>query len=178
MKPKTIAKKLFSNFTGNVKYQFLFSNLFDLAVAGKHFGQGKDIKTSGEQFALHYVRDQLIGNKNITIFDIGANRGEYAELCQEIFGETSQIWCFEPSSESYSLLKKKTSSNPNCKILNFGFGNIEESRKLFYPAKTSRIASLYQTNAETGITHQDSETVTIKRLDDFVRENEYEISIF
>ena len=81
----------------------------------------------------HLVRDlKFYSNnydKDIIIFDIGANVGQTAAKMRRFFPK-AEICSFEPSKGTYSLLKKNT-RNLNIQCFNFGFGSETGEKKLF-----------------------------------------------
>ena len=68
-------------------------------------------------------RMKIIHNYKInTLFDIGANRGQYSKNIREI-GYKGKIISFEPLESAFQELKKVSSKNKNWIINNYGLGN-------------------------------------------------------
>ena len=60
-----------------------------------------------------------------TVFDLGANKGQYGSLIRS-FGYTKQIISFEPIKSVFEILKNKTNSDNNWDIYNLAIGNKDE----------------------------------------------------
>ena len=71
----------------------------------------------------------IIGEKNLTIFDIGAHKGETLENFTRYFNK-SRIYSFEPFEDSFKILSKKALEIPNSKVFNFGISNFNGTKIL------------------------------------------------
>jgi FkbM family methyltransferase len=68
-------------------------------------------------------RMKLVSNHNIdTLFDIGANAGQYASLMRE-YGFKGKIISFEPLKSAFEELKKTSIKDNNWLINNYALGN-------------------------------------------------------
>ncbi len=80
----------------------------------------------------HLERDLKFYSKNydkdIVIFDVGANIGQTATKMRKFFPK-AEILSFEPSKNAYSLLRKNT-NNLGINYFNFGFGSEAGMKKL------------------------------------------------
>ena len=65
-----------------------------------------------------------------TIFDVGANKGQSATTFAEEFPEAT-VYSFEPFPEAYDQLQAVGAHLPNVRTFNFGFGDRDESRRMF-----------------------------------------------
>lgn len=81
----------------------------------------------------HLERDLKFYSKNydmnVVIFDIGANTGQTARKLRKFF-PNAEVFSFEPSKDTYSILRKNT-GNLDIKCFNFGFGSDIGVKKLF-----------------------------------------------
>lgn len=114
-----------------------------------------------------------------TIFDCGANKGQYALNVNKIFslngnGEKQvRIYSFEPSTKTFRQLKENTEIYQNIHIFNFGLSDEEGDQSLYYEEEGSGLASLYKRQLDyINIDFNKSESVTLKTLDGFYKENQ------
>jgi FkbM family methyltransferase len=109
--------------------------------------------------------------KEVTLFDIGANIGQFGIEFKSKFPE-SKIYSFEPSKRAFKELELTAEKYQNWYSYNFGFGSEENQLKLFASSSGSASASLIRHGdvygRDLGL---DFELVKIKKLDDFLREN-------
>jgi len=97
--------------------------LYDLAFKYiEHYEQfSYDIDSNGE----HSLLKKLKNNFNFkVIFDVGANKGDWAKRASRIF-ENAQIHCFEISKSNFNFLKKL--KNNNLVLNNLGLSDKNES---------------------------------------------------
>jgi FkbM family methyltransferase len=72
---------------------------------------------------------RMIGSGPKIIFDGGAHYGSYAlEVSRRM--PNAEIYCFEPSSSSFSELEKRCSGNDKIKVFRLGLGAANETRHL------------------------------------------------
>lgn len=131
-------------------------------------GTGGAFDASGEAGALQFVAMQLPGAG--VVFDVGANRGEYACLLAEIFPQSS-IYAFEPSPATFGLLQEKTAGLKQVRTFNSGLSNAEGELQLFSNREGSGLASVHRRRLDHfGIQFDKSETVRMRTLDGFCDE--------
>ncbi len=119
-----------------------------------HLGmRGLGVYNFGDFFVTgesNFLKQYLSSIDQPVIFDVGANTGSYALLCQQI-NPNSQIFCFEPHPQTFSLLQKQVQNNKNIKTLNLALSN--KSGKLalydYQDNRNSRHATLCQDVIET-----------------------------
>lgn len=68
-----------------------------------------------------YDMAKFVKSDNPMLFDIGANVGQTIKDFKEVF-KKSTIHAFEPSSDTFEILKKNTSNYKNIHLWNFGLG--------------------------------------------------------
>ncbi len=61
-----------------------------------------------------FLSDRKIAPK--TIFDVGANQGDYAAQCLELFPD-ARVYCFEPTPAVLNILNGRYANNPRVKIV-------------------------------------------------------------
>jgi FkbM family methyltransferase len=148
------------------------SNIFykqaKLVVDRYNAENNDDFNKNGESLFLKYI---LKGAT--TIFDVGANIGEYSNIIRDIC-PTGCLHCFEPSPRTFLILKSNL-NNENVKLNNAGVGSSEGSMDLFTFGDGSKINSLYKREGlESGWgiqSQRNSEKVKIITLDNYAKVN-------
>lgn len=170
-----IAGKTLRALAGKKKHQKLFEQLYQLSLAGMNVGGGSGTESSGEQSALELINQRLKGTKDLIIFDVGANVGNYSNLLNTVFGDKATIFSFEPSKKTFASLISNTSNLSNVKPFNFGLGDEDSQITLFTNADESGMASVYRRNLEHfGIEMNKTEEIEIRTIDTFCSENNIE----
>jgi FkbM family methyltransferase len=157
------------NFVGKLTYwyaqifakpQYFYLNklFFTLGSKGLGLRNYQDLSITGE---LCFLKKYLTKFNNPIIFDVGANRGKYTFVCQQL-NPNSKIFCFEPHPQNFAFLKEQINS-PNIVVFNQALS--EQPGKLFlYDYKNnsgSTHATLYKGVIET-IHRSESTTVEVE----------------
>lgn len=168
---KHLLKKILNPLLGNIKFQHLFEYLHQLSLYGMHIGRGGSKDDSGEGVAIQYVSEKLKNEKEITVFDVGANIGTYTILLNSILKDKARIFSFEPSLNTFKKLQYNTKDIPTVTPCNFGMGNEDANLTLFSNQDGSSLASVYHRNLDhLAINMDKTETIQIKTVDGFCRE--------
>lgn len=117
-------------------------------------GSGGGASQSGESIVFEVL--SAINKGKITIFDVGANKGQYStEAVSHLSGMREfTIHCFEPSEKTFRFLSAAHSKNPNIVLNNFGLSDEESEATLYLDAEGSGLASLTERKLEHfGIDH-------------------------
>ena len=158
--------------TGKKWMQRISEMMFHLSLAGMNFG-GSNFKTNGELHLLYQIKKRYSPNEPLTIFDVGANIGNYSKVLHEIFGDRATIHSFEPSQKTFEHLKKNISGINNVIPNNFGLSNDEGCSTLYSDDDGSGLASLYQRNLDHhNIIISQSEKITLSTIDKYCAENQ------
>jgi len=131
-------------------------------------GSGGDVKNSGEKALFRKLRD--IENPPYCVFDVGANKGEFAALALSCLanGDLASIHCFEPAKTAFAMLQKNINANPLVILNNMGLGREPGEFDLFYDFPGSGTASLTKRNLDhLGVDFSQSEKVRIDTLDNY-----------
>jgi len=162
-------------FAGQKCCQGFYQFLHTISLQGMNVGMGSLVESSGERYVIKYIKDAQGGNSSITVFDVGANVGDFAYTVQNILGQSATIFCFEPKKSTFDALKMRFSDVENPKLFNFGFGNKQETVTLYFdrdPEK-SGLASVYPRNLDHfGIYLKEQETIQLTTIDTFCQEND------
>jgi FkbM family methyltransferase len=109
-----------------------------------------------------------------TIFDIGANIGQYSGMLSGVAKSRAvriNIHVFEPTRKCFEELTAKFSRADNVTLNNTGISNINGEADIYYDKEESEGASLYQRNLRFYNVQMDNhETISLRRLDDYIEE--------
>lgn len=123
-----------------------------------------NINTNGEKKALRHI-SSVYGNETITIFDVGAYKGDYREAVIENIPHCI-VYSFEPQKKLYENLAQRFD---NC--FNIGFSDKKEIAPIFGNKNKGGLTSLYQRNLEHfNLSVSEQEKVNLTTVDDFCRE--------
>jgi FkbM family methyltransferase len=68
--------------------------------------------------------------KDMIVFDVGANIGDYSLMLSKLVGDTGKVYAFEPASSTFNKLKERLDKN-NCKnILPFQYAIYSENTQI------------------------------------------------
>lgn len=143
-------------------------------------GYGYDFRGSGELFLLKKLRGKFNDLQYITIFDVGANSGEYSKEVIKIFnGLNYKIYAFEPSKNTFEVLIKNVNNNYNFLPFNIGFDKTVHSTDLYKTDKERGLSSLFKRNLQfAGLELDKVEKVDLTTIDRFCEENNIDIIDF
>jgi FkbM family methyltransferase len=103
-----------------------------------------------------------------TVFDVGANRGEYGWELREM-GFDRNIVSFEPLRDAYALLVTSAAGDPRWRVVNIGLGAKDEQRVLNVAANSESSSFLPMLAAHEEAAPESrylkEEMATIRRLD-------------
>lgn len=166
-----LVKTLLKPIAGKKLFQKLFEKLYLFSIYGMNYGNGSYLDKSGELKAIKYIQKKIKKDK-IVVFDVGANVGGYSMAIKNVFGESVEIHCFEPSLSTYKKLKERLSSLKTVFINNFGLGDKKNRLKLYSDHEGSELASVYDRKLAHRNTSMDLfEEVEIDTLDEYCSKN-------
>jgi len=161
-------------FTGKTRYQVLFNLTRNLSLIGLNYGNGNSIETSGEMVLIKHLAKKYSEKRPYIIFDVGANQGDYCKaLIENINAENLQVWCFEPSVDTFKKLEQNHAGKSNVCLNNIGFSNQVSEMPLYTNETGAHVASLFPLERAFGAPEKlsDFEMVKISTIDDFMAEN-------
>ena len=167
-------KRLLNLIMGKMSLQKYFRFLYSVSLRGMNYGNGGNFRTSGERFAAEYIRAKLLKrDKDLVLFDVGANVGHYSLELSNIFaGGNFMIHSFEPSFDTFEQLVANTTGNRNIVLNNFGFSDTATKRFLYTTGATAGMASVYQRNlAHFGIAMDQKEEINLATIDGYCETN-------
>jgi FkbM family methyltransferase len=112
--------------------------------------------------------------KKITLFDIGANIGEYSEILlneSKKYPLMIEMHLFEPTKSCFCILEDKFSNNKSVILNNIGASSENCESIIYYDKEQSGLASLYNRNLDTyNITLSYSETVKLQKISTYIKD--------
>ncbi|MDO8604219.1 MAG: FkbM family methyltransferase [bacterium] len=167
-----ILKKIKQILYGRKLFQVFFESLYRISLYGMNIGSGGDVSTSGEMLVLERARKYFDKDTIITIFDVGANKGEYARTIIDIFlGKSISLFVFEPSKTAFSLLKTTMALVPhNVTLINKGLGEKSEVVPLYSNSPGSKLGSIYE-RVVPGKAFNEKEEIFLTTIDEFCSAN-------
>ena len=144
-----------------------------LAIAGLK-GMGilnfQSFRLSGERYALDFISNNFSVK---TVFDIGANNGNWSIICTKKFPGT-KIFAFEPHPKNFEKLVNNI-SQPAIFPINIGFSDVKGKIKIYDYAKSDGTshASTFE-GAISDIHHAKSISfeIYVNTIDDYIEEND------
>jgi FkbM family methyltransferase len=148
--------KWVSLLSGNRPMQVGLQALVRLSHALMGIGTGSQ-PIAGERASLKHC------GPNCTIFDVGANKGQFASLVQAYVKRPFRLYCFEPSKHAFADLRKNVSG---AELLNVALGSKAGLATLHYDEPGSGLASLTERRLEHfGKRFSYSEEVQVETVD-------------
>lgn len=151
---------------GNRLLQPFFEMLFKVAVKGMNYDRGHVPSLSGERYILQLLQEKNPGS-NLTIFDVGANTGQYAGLVMDTVRKKFDLYSFEPQKHAFGELRKVTdrlSFHP----VNIAMGATAGKTNIFYENAGSVLASMFPSYYNTyDVSLDKSEEIEVTTVDAF-----------
>lgn len=101
------------------------------------------------------------------VFDVGANKGQYAQRLRR-FGYTGRIVSFEPTSEHFAKLEKAAADDPDWWVYQYGLGREDTTSTIHVGWNTMNSLlppSEYGKDRYLRFAKSDTEEIQIRRLD-------------
>jgi len=137
-----------------------------------NIGEGGDFSKSGELYILKQIYKHYKNEPSITIFDVGANIGDYSKRIAELFDNNTNIYSFEPSKKTYELFLNTTKNITNIIPNNIGFSDSETSSILYSNSDGSGLASVYNRKLDHfNIKMDQTEEIHLSTIDSFCTTN-------
>lgn len=130
----------------NPQIEWFTNKLHSLIYKIENTGDG-DYYRSGEHAFIKEL-GSLYKDKPFTVFDVGANKGEYTSILLETHPLEITVHAFEPQQSCVGLLNQLFSGKKNIVINPFGLSDTNSTSTLFKDVEDSGFASVYQRNME------------------------------
>lgn len=171
-KVKTIFMNTALSVLKKIKNQSVWENIFQLSLKQMNYGNGAYFTESGELFVCQQIYSRLHNESTITVFDVGANVGNYSKALSKVFISKTKIYAFEPSKKTFDRYKETTKGISMISPYNFGFSDIEQDHILHSDSEGSGLASVYQRNIDQyGIKLDQTESIKLTTIDLFCKTN-------
>lgn len=165
-------KQNVSKFMRKKRFYGFWRKLYEVSLYGMNMGPASGYAHySGEEWIISFVKSRIKHPLPI-IFDIGANRGDYASAIIAAFGcENISLYCFEPSKTAFGLLSTEFSRCQSVKLYNFGFGDKPETVNLYSSSEGAGSASVINTHYHNMDNSNIVEEIELTTLDEFCNTN-------
>ena len=95
-----------------------------------------DMEKNGEAYLIEASK-KYFDNRNLTVFDVGANHGEWSILVKKAF-PTATIHCFEIIPKTFSILEKNIKDYSGIFVNNLGISDrVQEVEVTYFPDSDS-----------------------------------------
>lgn len=130
-----------------------------------------DVHLTGEIDAVRLVgRSVDTGQRTAIAFDVGANIGDFSEICLANLPAGWLVHAFEPSPSTCRLMVGRIGDAPadRLRIHNLGFSDSEREATLYSPGVGATIASVHRLEHPQREFHDEySETIQLRTIDAF-----------
>jgi FkbM family methyltransferase len=153
-------------------WNLFFEKLYALSLRQMNFGRASNYRINGELHSLKRLAARW-GKESVTLFDVGANIGEFTmEILEAFRGKQFQLYAFEPSKLASLQLRQRIKDQSNVHVTQKALSDKEGTAELFFPDEGSALASLHQRDlSHINKTFGQKETVYITTLDHFCAEH-------
>jgi FkbM family methyltransferase len=167
-----IGKFVINTFGMKHSYQVYFEKLIRLGAMGLGYEQPMKSTALEQKFIKDVFANMT--NKDVMIFDVGANKGDYIEMVvneMSLDGFSGEIHAFEPAQENCAILKKRYTEN-HIHINSIGLG-LKDEELTFFKHKQDDISSFYEGKNSTYRDSEIEEQVVMKlvSLDEYCEKN-------
>ena len=129
-------------------------------------GTGSTVGTSGERAVL--VRLAAKRKGKFCVFDVGANKGQFAIEVLSVLGGRADLHCFEPSPATFKILEGGLQTSSNVHLNNEALGKETGNAKLYSNEIGSGLASLTRRNLDHfGVDFSMAEDVIVSTVDTY-----------
>ena len=129
------------------------------------------VRESGEAQVLHRLASRWRARGQITVLDVGAYTGDYALAARSTLGPKAEIHCFEPQSEAFKILERRTARDPRITCHRIALSRAPGTAEFFLAGGASPLASLYrEAVALAGVEQAGVEQVQLESLDRLARD--------
>ena len=130
-------------------------------------GSGTSEGVSGEQVLVEQLKLRVRTGTPLTIFDVGANRGQFLNLLRTGLGDVPiSLHAFEPGQAAFAALSQAAAGLPGVTLNNLGLGRLAGEVDLYADRPGSTLASLSKRSLDhLGMTFDHVEKIHLETLD-------------
>ena len=167
-----MVKQAISKFMRKKMFYGFWRRLYEVSLYGMNMGPASGYPHySGEAWIIGFVKNHIRRLLPV-IFDVGANRGDYASVIIDSFGcKNINLYCFEPSKTAFELLNAQLPKCQNINLFNFGFGAKPETVKLYSCSEGAGSASVVNRHYHDLDNSHIVEEIELTTLDTFCSTN-------
>ena len=150
-------------------FQPIYRLLHRLSLIGMNIGPVGEFATSGEARLVRKLMQ--LAPPNATIFDVGANRGEFSLACCPFLPESSRIFAFEPSPTIYLTLidnLARAGLTDRVTAVQLGLSDHSGSASIFVNSGFEGCSSLHVRHLTECV---EAEPIKLTTLDEFCHNN-------
>jgi len=130
-----------------------YEKVLRILLLALNYGGGTDLASSGETGAVDYAAKAFnaIRKKQVVLFDVGANNGEFALMAEKVFdsyGLSAHVFAFEPSLSTYKVLSTNLKNRNSVQLINKALGSEKGQLNLYSVEGESGLTSVYNRNLE------------------------------
>jgi FkbM family methyltransferase len=153
-------------------WNFIFEKLYAFSLRQMNFGRASSYRSNGELHSLKQLAKRW-GSRPVTLFDVGANVGEFTlEILEAFRDRPFELYAFEPSTKAWSQLTKRIPEAKNIHIVQSAMGHQAGKADLFFPEEGSALGSLLQRDlAHMHVDFANKEQVAVTTLDSFCKDH-------
>ena len=160
---------------GTMRTQRFWAYLHNVSLQGMSVGTGSHVAESGERFVLDDMRERALPGETLTVFDVGANRGDYAVAALDVLGDAASVHCFEPSATAFHELEERMGAQSGVVLVNKGMSDEPGVRPMFADTAGSPLGSLYERElVHLQIDVRQTEHVELTTVDDYASDFDVE----
>lgn len=172
MKPAN--KQKLVQLIAKTSFQPLMQRLYLLGLTGMNYANANalDYENTGELKVIEFVKKKLEPHSALTLFDVGANTGNYSGLMAKQFGAKAAIYAFEPIKHTFGQLLRGSAGKNNIRCFHFAFGEKEETKTIYANFEGSGATTFYPEAVLHYRSNKNfSEQIEIKTIDGFCRQH-------
>lgn len=140
---KKMVRQAAFQLTANDRAQAMLARTVKRLNLLRGIGAGSYVETSGEQQVSALVASRTRG-RTATVFDVGANVGQFSEMFTTGFSGELAVHCFEPSRAAFDRVSERFGRDPRFTIHRIGMSREPGAMKLHYDTPASGLASVYR----------------------------------
>ena len=165
---KKILYGILSPTFGKKHFARIYEVIKNISYQGLNY-RNTNIVGNGELFLLKKIKAFYKSKSSqIVLFDVGANVGNYSRNLYEIFGNSADIYAFEPFSYPYQSLVQLKEFIPSFLPFKIGLSDKEQKLQIYSNKEFSEIGGLYNRDfSRFNIFLNESEESVFDRLDNF-----------
>lgn len=135
-------------------------------------GAGSYVASSGESALAGKLEKLRAPGQPLCVFDVGANKGQFATtLLAGLAGDVC-IHCFEPATKTFEMLTTSFGNDRRFVLNNFALGSQSGSARLHFDEPGSGLASVYERRLDHQPTLRlsQSEEIRVRTVDEYCAE--------